>query len=745
MNRMIASIKNHIVLGFLASVLVLILVGGLSYRTTRELIRALDQVAHTLEVIGALEATLAAVAETETAQRGYLLAGSEEYLNQYQNIARQADEQLVELRRLTADNPSQQDRLRELEGLVAQRMYSLDERVAIRQRQGLEAAANSVAQSRGKAVMEEIRGLIGSLRSAEQQLLARRQEASRASSRRSLGIIVGSSALACLVGVLAIMVIQRDLGRRERAEAALRENQGLLQSILDHTPAAVFLKDPDGRYLFVNHRFAELAGRASGEIAGTTDFDLFPHDLAQAARENDKKVLAAGGPLQFEETVLCADGPHTHLAAKFPLRDSAGKIYATGGVSTDITDRKRVEQIHLQFRALFESLPGLYLVLTPDLKIVAVSDAYLKATMTRREEILGRHLFDVFPDNPADPAATGVANLRASLERVLQGAAPDTMAIQKYDVRRPDGAFEERFWSPVNSPVIGADGKLEYIVHRVEDVTDFIRRKHQADGGKAEAGLQTRLEQMEAEVFRSSQQVQAVNQKLVAANQELEAFSYSVSHDLRAPLRHINGFVELLNKQGREKLDERGQRYLKIIGDAARQMGELIDDLLVFSRMSRAELRYQNVDVTGLAHEAAAAFATEIAGRNVIWTISSLPHVQADQAMLRQVLVNLVGNAIKYTRPRDPARIEIGCKENSGNGEFEFFVRDNGVGFDMEYVDKLFGVFQRLHRPEEFEGTGIGLANVRRIIHRHGGRTWAEGKVDGGATVYFTLPKRPKG
>jgi PAS domain S-box-containing protein len=738
-----ASIKNNVILGFLASVLVLIIVGGLSYRTTRDLIRTLDQVATTQEVIGELEATLATVAKAETAQRGYLLAGSEEFVSRFQSFARQAGEQLNQLRRLAADNPDQQRALDRLEALVAQRMTLLNERIAIRQQQGLDAAANTAAWLQGHEIMEQIQKEIEGLRAEEHRLLAQRQEAVRAGSWRSLMVIVSSSAFACLVGVLAIMVIQRDLRQRERTEAALSENRALLQSILDNTPAVVFLKDLEGRYLFVNQRFAELAGRTREEIVGRKGFELFRKELAQAARENDQKVLTAGQPMQFEETVMYPDGPHTHLAVKFPLRDSADRFYATGGVSTDISDRKRIEQIHLQFRALFESLPGLYLVLTPDLEIVAVSDAYLKATMTRREEILGRNLFGVFPDNPADPAATGVANLRASLNRVLKSAAAHTMAIQKYDVRRPDGSFEERFWSPVNSPVIGADGRVEYIVHRVEDVTEFIRKKQ--TGAENEAGLKTRLEQMEAEIFRSSQQVQAANHQLQAANQELEAFSYSVSHDLRAPLRHINGFVDLLSRQSAEKLDERGQRYLKIIADAARQMGDLIDDLLVFSRMGRAELRHQNVDVTALAHEAVAGFATEIAGRNVVWNISSLPHVQADHAMLRQVLVNLVSNAIKYTRPRDPARIEIGCRDEADNGEFVFFVRDNGVGFDMQYVDKLFGVFQRLHRSEEFEGTGIGLANVRRIVHRHGGRTWAEGKIDSGATLYFTLPRTPKG
>jgi signal transduction histidine kinase len=228
--------------------------------------------------------------------------------------------------------------------------------------------------------------------------------------------------------------------------------------------------------------------------------------------------------------------------------------------------------------------------------------------------------------------------------------------------------------------------------------------------------------------------------QLEIANKELEAFSYSVSHDLRAPLRHVDGFVDLLRKQSAEKLDERGRRYLDVIAASARQMGTLIDDLLVFSRMSRGDLRRAKVASESLVHEVRDALQGEIRGR-VVWKVDSLPQVEADAAMLRQVWANLIGNAIKYSRTRDPAEIEIGC--NTVNDEFVFFVRDNGVGFDMQYVDKLFGVFQRLHRADEFEGTGIGLANVRRIISRHGGRTWAESKLGAGATFFFSLPKTP--
>ncbi|HEU6448011.1 MAG TPA: PAS domain S-box protein [Verrucomicrobiae bacterium] len=551
--------------------------------------------------------------------------------------------------------------------------------------------------------------------------------------------------------LLGFVKVLRDLTEHRRIENELQENRALLQSILDNTPAVIFLKDCEGKYLFVNRQFEIVSGLSREKVIGKTTFDLFEKDIARAAHEHDLVVLNWEKPMQFEETVIYADGPHTHLAAKFPLRNPAGKIYAIGAVSTDITDRKRVEQMQLQFQALFQSAPGSYLVLKPDggdYKIVAVSDAYLRDTMTKREQIIGKKLFEIFPDNPDDPSADGMRNLRASLRNVLERGTSDTMAVQRYDIRRPDGQFEERFWSPVNSPVFGLAQKVEYIIHRVEDVTDFIRQR--LKDGKNPAGIpagQIRLERMEAEVFQRGQELQAANKQLAALNKELESFSYSVSHDLRAPLRHIDGFVKLLDKQAKEKFDERSQRYVNIIADAARQMGALIDDLLVFSRMGRSELRQTRVASDSLVHEALDSVKGEMENRRIDWKIAPLPDVNADPAMLRQVWINLIANAVKYSRPRDPAEIEIGVQD-SKNGEFIFYVRDNGVGFDMQYAHKLFGVFQRLHRADEFEGTGIGLANVQRIIHRHGGRVWAEGKLDQGATFYFSLPKiqpQPKG
>jgi PAS domain S-box-containing protein len=226
--------------------------------------------------------------------------------------------------------------------------------------------------------------------------------------------------------------------------------------------------------------------------------------------------------------------------------------------------------------------------------------------------------------------------------------------------------------------------------------------------------------------------------QLDAANRELEAFCYSVSHDLRAPLRHVQGYVDMLGREAEGRLSEQGWHYMKTIGDASREMGVLIDDLLAFSRMGRAEMAETQVNLDTLVQNTLRILEPDMCGRNIVWTLPPLPVVQADPAMLRLVLDNLLGNAVKFTRPRDPAHIEMGCA-GTEDGRVILFVRDNGIGFDPQYGQKLFGVFQRLHATEQFEGTGIGLANVRRIIARHGGRTWAEGKLNEGATFYFTL------
>ena len=231
-----------------------------------------------------------------------------------------------------------------------------------------------------------------------------------------------------------------------------------------------------------------------------------------------------------------------------------------------------------------------------------------------------------------------------------------------------------------------------------------------------------------------------LEKRVAERTEQLESFSYSVSHDLHAPLRHILGFVELLQQDAGPSLSEKSLRHLKIIAESGKRMGALIDDLLNFSRIGQSEIKKKEVDLEALVRRTLVDFQPETKGRNIVWIVDTLPKVWADPDLLLLVLANLVSNALKFTAGRAEAKIEIGCVP-AENGETAVYIRDNGAGFDPKYVEKLFGVFQRLHRQDEFEGTGIGLANVHRIIRRHGGRVWAEGVVNRGATFYFSIPK----
>ena len=290
------------------------------------------------------------------------------------------------------------------------------------------------------------------------------------------------------------------------------------------------------------------------------------------------------------------------------------------------------------------------------------------------------------------------------------------------DFRATNKSGEERWFAHVCQPVYDGDGK--YLGQRASN-RDITERKQQ-----------------EEEIYRLNieleQRVIERTKQLEIANKELEAFCYSVSHDLRAPLRHIDGYVDLLVSRCRDGLNEKGLHYVDTIAASASQMGTLIDDLLQFSRTGRAEMYRENLEMKQVLMEALTPLQESCSGRTIEWVIGDLPNVRGDSALLRQVWVNLLGNAVKYTGTREVARIEVCARME--NGEIIFIVTDNGVGFDMQYVGKLFGVFQRLHPIEEFEGTGIGLATVQRIINRHGGRIWAEAELDHGAKFYFTLP-----
>ncbi len=418
------------------------------------------------------------------------------------------------------------------------------------------------------------------------------------------------------------------------------------------------------------------------------------------------------------------------------------------------------------FRALFESAPGLYLVLlpVPSLPIVAASDAYLRATKTRREEVLGRGLFEVFPDNPDDPDATGVRNLRASIERAIRARAPDAMAVQKYDIRRPEsegGGFEARWWSPVNSPVLGPDGAVAYVIHRVEDVTDFVRLKHaDAERERAAAALQVHVEAMEAEVFLRGQELQEVNRQLRHAHAELTqlyertreldelktSFFASVSHELRTPLTLILGPVTRLRAS--PEVGDGARRDLEVIARNARTLLRHVNDLLDVSRLDAgaAQALYADADVAALVRLAADHFAALAQERSVAFRVETPPSLaaQVDPDKLRRVALNLLSNAFKFTPAGGTVRVTL--RESAGGLVLE--VADDGPGVPPAQRAAIFERFRQLEggATRRFGGTGLGLAIVRDFVTLHGGAVTVADAPEGGALFVVELPlKAPPG
>lgn len=397
------------------------------------------------------------------------------------------------------------------------------------------------------------------------------------------------------------------------------------------------------------------------------------------------------------------------------------------------------------FRALFESAPGLYLVLDPELFIVAASDAYLAATMTTRAGIIGRQVFDVFPDNPDDPAATGVANVRASLERVRRHRAPDTMAVQKYDIRLPEdegGGFVVRYWSPVNSPVLSADGQLTYIIHRVEDVTDFVELQQTAARRQLVAAeLEASTERMQSEILQRSRELHRVNSELRTANAAKTDFLSRMSHELRTPLTAVLGFGELLELS---ELDDDQTEWVDLVLRAGRHLLALVNDVLDIARIEAGHLSV-SLEPVSLFSLVADTFeiVRPLARPQAIELVADIDaaratYVLADHQRLRQVVLNLLSNAIKYNVAGGSVTVRAELRPGGG---VRLGVTDTGRGLAPDQLARLFVPFERLDAAQTgIEGTGLGLVLSRHLAEQMDGTLDVTSALGRGSTFWIELP-----
>ena len=690
--------RNKLIFGFGAALCILVMIGALSYQ--RFLQEESDQkwAAHTQEVLEQLDAALAASIQLDD-ERTLLPSQDFTYPESGRRAASELLSHIAQIKTLTADNLKQQVAQARLAELV-------NARISLAAALGRQSDATATVEENRLQLMTQIRNVFLEMRSEEERLLRARLQSATGRARQMQAILGLGYALSLVLFAITVYSIFREIEKRQQTEERLLRAQEQYRLLFDSNPIPVWVFDTDTlSILDVNATAVDRYGFSREEFLRAKITDLRP-------QENVPELMAA---LRARQDPIQDSGPWRHRKKSGELIDVQITAYpltfqgrdARLVVATDITEQKRatdaLKQSEEMFRLIVSNIKDYaIIVLDPEGQVISWNGGAQRIKGYATDEILGQH-FSVF--YPPDDLAAGKPDIELSRAR-KEGRFED----ESWRVRK-DGS---RFWANVVvTPLNDDTGRLRGFVKITRDVTERKRA--------------------EQEILRRSQELET-------ANKELEAFSYSVSHDLRSPLRGIEGFSQALQEDYEQQLDTTAQDYLRRIRVATHRMGELIDDLLDLARVTRAEMHRESIDLTRLANEVAQELRSTEPQRTVALKIADGLQAHGDSRLVRVALQNLIGNAWKFTSKREQAEIEFG--EKTTNGDRAYFVRDNGAGFDPSYASRLFGAFQRLHAVNEFPGTGIGLATVQRIIHRHGGAVWAEGFVNRGATIYFTL-RRP--
>jgi PAS domain S-box-containing protein len=714
-SRITWALNRKITVGFILSIAIMLTAAGISWNYTHRLQESAQQVSRTNEILKVIEEVRADKATLETAQRNYLILGDEQFLTSRQQLREEIHRDLAALRQLTAGDPRQQSWLNQLEPLMARRAIFTDQIIAARRSQGLPAVQQIMATEPGLKLSAQITAIHQAMYDEESAQLATRQEEADAASTVTFLVLPLAVFLSLTLISLALFFLNTGIDEQVRAEGKLKDSLKKitdLQTALDEH-AIVAVTDAQGRITSVNDKFCAISGYARAELIGQDHRLINSGFHAKSFIRDLWTTISEGRVWQGEIRNKAKNGSFYWVDTTIvPFLNEDGEPRQFIAVRTDITERKRAEvalqESEWQFRTMVNAIPQLAWMAHPDGSIYWYNERWFDYTGTTLNQMQGWGWQRVH-----DPAA--LPQVLEKWKGAIEKGAPFEM---EFPLRAADGHYG---WFLTR--IIPFKDESGRVVRWFGTNTDLSQKRSAEEEIR---GLNTSLEKRVAE--RTAE--------LESANKELEAFSYSVSHDLRAPLRAVDGFSQAVLEDFGPQLPPEGRNYLQTIRDGAQRMGMLIDDLLTFSRLSRAPLTKRTVETDRLVRGVLDELRPEMQGRHVDIQLGKLPPCEGDAALLKQVWHNLISNAVKYTRKRDAAVIEIGCEPGEKSA---YFVRDNGAGFEMRYAGKLFGVFQRLHRADEFEGTGVGLAIVQRIIHRHEGRIWADAEPDRGATFHFVL------
>lgn len=688
------------VVGFVAAQMLLGYSTWLAWQHSARLQDTLRWVVLTHEVDTELAKLLSSVQGIQDAVLGYVITGDAAYLPSFDTRVTHSIEERRRLLEVMQDDQARAA-LPALTALIDQRIAIARGILDLRRQSGFEAARDAVAERSGKTMTEEIRVQIANLRAREATLLAQRRGAALREAVIVPVLIVTSASTSAAVLSIVLLLVVRESRLRERAEESSKMSARRLDRALESARMGAWELDRSYEASWRSHGHDAIFGHQSP--LPTWNRTQFLQHVVPEDRERAEKSLKEAfhtGHLMLECQIVASNRERRWIFVEGRLNgDEPVRLL---GTVVDITERRLAEERD-RFQALLLDTVGQAVISTdPQGRITYLNRAAESLYGWAGAEAVGRDILEVM--------APQVSRIQAT-EMLLAGEEWSGVFIAK---NRSGSLFPVEIHE---TPIIDRDGKVIGIIGVTADITA--------------------RQQAMAELSRQARELAIANQLLQVANAELESFSYSVSHDLRAPLRNILGYLQLLTRDAANQFPEKARRHLQTIGDAAVQMGRLIDGLLEFSRVGKIELLEQRIELDELVYETIRSLDIPTS-RKIYWKIAPLPDVVGDPSAIKQVFANLIGNAVKFSRGSNPAIIEIG-RSGEQDGRVILFVRDNGVGFGKQSVDKLFGVFQRLHPSGEFEGTGIGLAIVQRIIARHGGRAWAEATPGKGATFYFSL------